>query len=105
VSDTQRNGSIAGIAVVLGFSLQFTATWSEGSDPWRYRSLIVMAVVTAGVVLQLRALFRVFTLPVLAEEEHRRAGMQFFRGVAAVLSGYALHIILNAAADLGFLPK
>jgi hypothetical protein len=33
ITDNQRNGSIAGIALLLGFSLSFTATWSQGDEP------------------------------------------------------------------------
>ena len=105
VTDTQRNGSIAGIALLLGFSLSFTATWSQGDAPWAYRALVVLAIVAAGIALQLRALFRVLALPVLTPDEHRRVIALFFRGVAAVLMGYVVHIVLDAAFDLGLLPK
>ena len=100
VSDTQRNGSIAGIAVVLGFSLTFTATWTEGSDPWTYSSLAIMLVVAIGIAHLLAALFKVFSLPVISVESHERTRILFFRGVIGVLGGYALHIAMKAIEDI-----
>jgi hypothetical protein len=104
VSDTQRNGSIAGIAILLGFSLSFTAAWSQGDAPWAYRGLLVLAIVAAGIVMQLQALFRVLGLPVLSLDEHKLAIALFFKGVAVVLLGYVVHILLDVAFDLGLLP-
>src|SRR5262245_897004 len=103
VSDTQRNGSIAGIALLLGFSLTFTATWSHGDDPWSYRGVIVFAVAAGGIASQLRALFEIFSLPNILIEAHRRATLQFFWGVIAVLAAYVLNISFDAAIDLGIL--
>ena len=103
VSDTQRNGSIAGIALLLGFSLTFTATWSQGDDPWSYRGVIVFAVAAGGIASQLRSLFEIFSLPNIPIEAHRRAALLFFWGVIAVLAAYVLNISFDAAIDLGIL--
>jgi hypothetical protein len=62
---------------------------------------LVLAIVAAGIVLQLRALFRVLALPVLSSDEHKLVIALFFKGVAAVLLGYVVHIMLDAAFDLG----
>jgi len=103
ITDTQRNGSIAAFAIVLGFSLTFTATWSQGDAPWAYRGLLTLAVVVAGIVMQLRALFRVLALPPLSCAEHSRGTALFIKGVSTVLLGFAVHIAWDAAYDLGWL--
>jgi hypothetical protein len=100
VSDEQRNGSIAGIALLLGFSLSFTATWSQGDDPWSPRGLFVFAIAAFGIAFQLRALFAIFSVPNIPVEAHRRAASRFLAGVVAVLSAYVLHIAFDAASDL-----
>jgi hypothetical protein len=90
VGDEQRSGSIAGIAVVLGFSLSFTAAFSqEGEAPWSWRTLLVIAVATGGIVAQLRAFMRVFALPNISLAEHAHATALFRRGVIAVLVAMA----------------
>jgi len=104
ITDEQRNGSIAGIALLLGFSLSFTATWSQaGEQPWQLRGLVTFALAAAGITYQLRALLAIFSLPNISVDAHRRAASLFLRGVAAVLVAYLLHIALDAARDLGLL--
>ena len=101
LSDEQRNGSIAGIAVVLGFSLTFTAAWSqEGDDPWSWRALFVVAVAAGGIAAQLRAFMRVFALPSLPLAEHARATALFRCGVITVLGAFAMHTLAEALCDL-----
>ena len=103
ITDEQRNGSIAGIALLLGFSLSFTAAWSQGGDPWKVQGLVTFALAAAGIAYQLRALLVIFTLPNISVVAHRRAASLFLRGIAAVLVAYLLHIAIDAAADLGIL--
>jgi hypothetical protein len=64
-----------------------------------------MAIVAVGIVMQLRALFRVLTLPLLSPSNHRQAVALFIKGVAIVLLGYGLHILLDAAFDLGLVGE
>jgi hypothetical protein len=101
ITDEQRNGSIAGIALLLGFSLSFTAAWTQGSDPWTARSPVTFAIAVIGNVLQLRALLMIFSLPNISVAAHRRAGALFLSGVVTVLVGYLLHVSLDAAGDFG----
>src|SRR5262245_23598277 len=101
ISDEQRNGSIAGIALLLGFSLSFTATWTQGGEPWQVQGLVTFALAAAGIAYQLRTLLTIFTLPNISVVAHRRAASLFLRGVAAVLIAYLLHIALDVTRDLG----
>ena len=103
ITDTQRNGSIAAFAIMLGFSLSFTGTWSQGDEPWAYRGLLTLSVVVAGIIMQLRALLRILALPPLTCADHSRTAALFIKGVAIVLLGFAVHIAWDAAYDLGWL--
>ncbi|GEM_PF-2803110 len=101
LSDTQRNGSITGIGIVLGFSLTFASRWSLGSEFWRYLSVLPLAVALPGIVLQLIAFFRVFSLPTVTVNSHKSIGKLFLWGVALILLGY----VLGVAGDLGMDKK
>ena len=100
ITDTQRNGTMTGMAVVLGFSLSFTATWTQGKDPWRWRGVPVLVLAVIGVALQVSALFSALSLPPLSVSAHRRATQGFRLGVISVLAAYALHISFDLLCDL-----
>jgi hypothetical protein len=100
IGDQQRNGSIAAIALVLGFSLSFTATWSQNDEPWTLRALAVVAVAGAGILCQLSAFMRLLALPNLSVAAHAGVTTLFRSGLIAVLAAYALNIAFDAACDL-----
>ena len=100
ISDQQRNGSISAVAIVLGFSLNFTGTWTQGPSPWSLQSLLVMAIAVPGIVLQLRALFGLMALPVVRLPEHRTITARFRLGIGVVLGAYVINTVLDAAKDL-----
>ena len=100
ISDEQRNGSIGAIAIVLGFSLTFTAEWTQGDEAWNARALVVLGIAAVGIVNQLRALLGIFSLPVVSLAEHRRITGRFRWGVSTVLAGYAVQIAWDAIQDL-----
>lgn len=100
ISDEQRNGTISAIAIVLGFSLTFTGTWTQGDNPWSFQSLSVMVLATPGIVLQLQALFGLMRLPVVNLTEHRGITARFRLGICVVLFAYVINTILEAVKDL-----
>ena len=101
ITDEQRNGSISAIAIVLGFSLSFTGSWSQEDNPWSVRSLLVMSIAIAGIVLQLRALFGLVALPVVTLPQHRSITAGFRLGIGTVLTGFVINVICDVLADLG----
>ncbi len=100
ISDEQRNGTISAIAIVLGFSLTFTGTWTQGDNPWSVQSLSVMVLAAPGIVLQLQALFGLMQLPVVNLTEHRGITARFRLGICVVLFAYVINTILEAVKDL-----
>lgn len=101
LTDTQRNGSITGIGILLGFSLTFTGQWSLGPGHWTWNSAAVLVVAICGIVMQLRALFAMFALPPLSMEAHGRAVHGFKLGVALMLAAFGLHVFLDFLGDHG----
>jgi hypothetical protein len=101
LTDAQRNGSITGIGIVLGFSLTFTGQWSLGAGAWRWYSAAALGVAVCGIVMQLRALFTMFELPSVTTEVHGRAVRGFKLGVVLMLVAFGLHVFLDFLADHG----
>ena len=100
VTETQRNGSITGMGIVLGFSLTFTGQWSLTPGSWRVLPALAMGVACLGIALQLFALFRVLSLPLASLERHREALKNFAVGVGFVLAAFVAHVLLDFAIDV-----
>src|SRR5215207_4193728 len=77
INETERNGSITGIGVVLGFSLVFTGQLTLSSGTWRQFKVLALGVSAAGIVFQLLALLAILSLPLISKDIHRRAYIKF----------------------------
>src|SRR5689334_301262 len=73
INETERNGSITGIGVVLGFSLIFTGQLTLSSGTWRQFKVLALGISGAGIVFQLLALLAILSLPLISKDIHRRA--------------------------------
>jgi hypothetical protein len=104
ITEAQRNGSITGIGIVLGFSLTFSGQWSMGSGKWVPAQAIAIGVYGFGILLQLYALWCVLPLPPALHSQHRQAINTFFVGVALVLIGLAAHVLIDIILDLYIRP-
>jgi hypothetical protein len=104
LSDEQRNGSITGTGIVLGFSLAFLAQWALAPGEWLYASTVVLIVAGIGAFVELRAFFRLMAVPSLTINEHARVSAAFVRGVGLVLIGYVLNFLVGLAAQKGWFP-
>jgi hypothetical protein len=109
IEDAQRNGTLTGLAVVLGFSLAFTANWTQGSDAWIKRGAVVFGVASLGIAVQVWSLFRVLKLrPGMLDEKprpisvaaHGSAVRWFACGVVVVLLAYAYQFGADIYRDL-----
>jgi hypothetical protein len=98
ISDTQRNGSITGIGIVLGFSLAFIAQWSFLPGSWQIPQFVALLVAIAGVFLQLFALIKVLFLRPLSLLLHNKMVKTFVWGVCFVLLGFGAHVFFDFLA-------
>jgi hypothetical protein len=101
VEPTERNGSITGVGVVLGFSLAFTGQWSMQPSPWSWQGLVMLFVMLFGGALQLFALYRILRLPRHTVRQHGVAMRFFIIGVTLVFFSFALWVAFDVA-DLVF---
>jgi hypothetical protein len=102
INESQRAGSITGIGIVLGFSLAFISRFSFGSSPWRLLGAIVALVAGVGIIIQMLALFRALSIPMLSVVAHKSMVRKFIVGVSLVLLGFFLHVAFDFIADKGW---
>lgn len=100
VTDTQRNGSITGIGIVLGFSLTFTGQWSLGSGKWHVAQAVAMGVALTGIILQISALLGGLDLPPSSVKLHSGTIRKFKCGVILVLLAFVIHVLADLAIDV-----
>jgi len=100
INETERNGSITGIGVVLGFSLIFTGQLTLSSGTWRQFKFLALGISGAGIVFQLLALLAILSLPLISKDIHRRAYIKFIVGVVVMLIGFAAHVSIDVAVDV-----
>jgi hypothetical protein len=100
VTDTQRNGSITGVGIVLGFSLTFSGQWTFAPGAWRLAQALALCVAVVGIIFQIRALFGLLSLPPVLAADHAKSIRKFFIGVGFVLAAFFLHILLDFATDM-----
>jgi hypothetical protein len=100
LTDTQRNGSITGVGIVLGFSLTFTGQWTFAQGAWRLSQALALCVAVVGIIFQIRALFGLLSIPPVQVEQHQEAVKKFFIGVGFVMTAFFLHILLDFATDM-----
>ena len=96
VPGAYRQGLVTAITVFLAFSLAFLQYWGfEASGGWRATSIASTAIIAAGAILQLIALFR--SLDLRDEDESRyRTTVRVFRwGVITVILGIVLSALFT----------
>ena len=95
VDSTFRNGSIIAIGVV-GFSLGFLSRWSALPGEWMNSDLVSVAVITLGLVLQLKALADLLLVSSLQLKRYNRSIHYFLTGLVLV----GLGVVFAVFADL-----
>ena len=96
VDSTFRNGSIIAIGVVVGFSLGFLSRWSALPGEWMNSDLVSVAVITLGLVLQLKALADLLLVSSLQLKRYNRSIHFFLTGLVLV----GLGVVFAVFADL-----
>jgi len=90
-----RQGLVTAITVFLGFSLSFVRFWNfENPGEWTWSGVIPACVVSAGIMVQLVALYR--SLELLDDEPTRYAVTvrYFFVGIVVVVVGVVVATIV-----------
>ena len=97
-----RQGIIAAITVLLGFSLFFLRYWTlEAEGKWTWAGALSAAVLLLSVVLQLTALWRALQVADDRVPEYEKTLRWFFCSAICLLAGL-MTVILVSAEVLNF---
>jgi hypothetical protein len=96
VDSTFRNGSITAIGVVVGFSLGFLSRWAALPGQWTHSDLASVALITLGLVLQVKSLADMLLISSLQLKRYNRSVRFFLTGLTLV----GLGVVLAIFADL-----
>lgn len=90
-----RNGSITAIGVVIGFSLGFLSRWSALPGEWTHSDLASVALITFGLVLQIKSLADLLLVSCLQLKRYNRSIWIFLTGLILVGIGVLLAIFAD----------
>ena len=96
IDATFRNGSVAAISVVVGFSLTFLNRWAALPGTWGKSDLAAVAAIVVGIAFQVTSLASLLSPRSLVLRNYLRAVRLFLVGLGLVASGVAIAI----AADI-----
>ncbi len=96
IDATFRNGSVAVVGVLSGFSLTFLTAWAANPLPWQLHDLAGLLPLTLGIGLQLVALAALLHPNSLERARYDRAIRIFLAGLLLVGLGVVVVIALDA---------
>ena len=91
-----RNGSVAAVGVLTGFSLTFLTAWAANPLPWQLHDLFGIVPLAIGIVCELIALAALLHPNSLERARYDRAVRIFLIGLTLVGCGVALAIGVDA---------
>ena len=95
IDATFRNGSMTAVGIVLGFSLSFITSWGANPLPWQLVDLFAVVPLLTGIAFQIWAFATLLKPESIQHEVYLRAKNHFLLGLAGVLSGTAIAILLD----------
>lgn len=96
INATFRNGSVAVVGVLSGFSLTFLTAWAANPLPWQIHDLIGLTPLTLGIGFELIALAALLHPNSLERARYDRAIRIFLAGLMLVGLGVIVVIVLDA---------
>jgi hypothetical protein len=95
IDATFRNGSMTAVGIILGFSLSFITRWGANPVPWQWVDLFAVVPLLAGIAFQIWAFATLLKPESIQHEVYVRAKNHFLLGLAGVLAGTAVAILLD----------
>jgi hypothetical protein len=95
IDSTFRNGSLAVMSVVGGFSLGFLSRWAGLPGSWTPADLFAVSAITLGILLQVKALADMLSVQSLLLTRYNRTVRIFFVGLVLVFVGVAAAIFMD----------
>jgi hypothetical protein len=95
IDATFRNGSMTGIGVVTGFSLNFLTRWGANPVPWLMVDLFAVVPLVAGLLLQVWSFVELLRPESMQLAIYNRAKNHFLLGTIGVLLGVGVALLLD----------
>lgn len=95
IDATFRNGSMTGIGVVTGFSLNFLTRWGSNPVPWLLVDLFAVVPLVAGLLLQVWSFMELLRPEAIQRPVYDRARRHFLLGTIGVLMGVGIALLLD----------
>ncbi len=95
IDATFRNGSMTGIGVITGFSLNFLTRWGANPVPWLMVDLFAVAPLVAGLLLQVWSFVELLRPESMQLSVYNRAKNHFLWGTVGVLVGVGVALLLD----------
>lgn len=95
IDATFRNGSMTGIGVVTGFSLNFLTRWGANPVPWLMVDLFAVVPLVAGLLLQVWSFTELLRPESMQLAVYNRAKNHFLIGTVCVLVGVGVALLLD----------
>jgi hypothetical protein len=95
ISETERNGSITALGVLLGFSIAILSEWSNRPGKWELVGAIPLFLYGSSVALQVLALYRALQVPRETQGQHRRTINLAVIGLIVMFAGFLSTIAID----------
>ena len=99
ITDTERNGSITALGVLLGFSIAILSEWSNRPGKWELVGAIPLFLYGSSVALQVLALYRALQVPREMQAQHRRTINLAVIGLVVMFAGFLSTIVIDVLAQ------
>jgi multisubunit Na+/H+ antiporter MnhB subunit len=99
ISETERNGSITALGVLLGFSIAILSEWSNRPGKWEPAGAIPLLLYGSSVALQVLALYRALQVPREMQAQHRRTINLAVIGLVVMFVGFLSTIVIDVLAQ------
>lgn len=90
-----RNGSLAVMSVIGGFSLGFLSRWAGLPGAWTPTDVVAVVLITLGILLQVVALVNMLAVKSLVLACYNRMVGIFVVGLVLVFMGVAAAILMD----------
>ena len=99
ISETERNGSITALGVLLGFSIAILSEWSNRPGKWEPVGAIPLFLYGSSVALQVLALYRALQIPREIQAQHGRTINLAVIGLAVMFLGFLSTIAIDVREE------
>ena len=96
IDATFRNGSLAAVGIILGFSLSFLSRWASNPNDWSRIDILPLLALLVGIGLQVKSFADLLARDSLLVTKYDRSMRLFLIGLLVI----AIGIVIALANDV-----